>query len=149
MRLASGSVFRPARAVPVPTRAQIVDQVLEGIQKYHAQWRLLFELKEIRRPKLNDTTAWLYRLPARSTGLVYHMNSKGWEGPFTFLHIEGKTDVVQLSSAPTDLRSTVVKTLVNIVTETRISSIPKTDNTIEENGSTGSRGICCARHHVD
>lgn len=113
--LVFGSLPRPARRSPADTqvvRAKALEEAMRAVHKEQSARRVSFGLKRHHGPVGKEASSELYKLPSGAQVLVYRQNSQKWEGPFTFIHIDGETVVVQLPSGRRIFRSSVVKPVV-------------------------------------
>ena len=110
--LVFGSLPRPARNLPSDTqiaRAHAIDKAMKEVRKEQAKRRVAFGLKTSGGPLGKESSESLRMLPAGSQVMVYRKDSKKWEGPYTFIHIDNETVTVQLPHGRKIFRSNVVK----------------------------------------
>lgn len=85
---------------------------MNEVRKEHAKRRVSFGLKHRRGPIRKEHSNELSKLPARSPLYMFRQKSNKWEGPFSFIQLEGETDVVQMPAGRKIFRSHVVKAKV-------------------------------------
>lgn len=110
--LVFGAIPRLASRQPATSqlaRAKAIDKAMDAVHKEQCKRKVAFGLKKICHPIGNESSEKLRQLPAGSPVLVYRNKTKGWEGPFTFIHIQGETAVIQLPSGRKIFRSNVIK----------------------------------------
>lgn len=113
--LVFGVIPRPARMNPSITqieRSKAIDNAMIEVEKEQVRQRIAFGIKTRGNPKGMESSEKLRQLPAGARVLVYRTKSKSWEGPFTFISIEGETVVVQLKFGRSIFRSSCVKPYV-------------------------------------
>lgn len=110
--LVYGSIPKPPRLGSAETqmaRAKALDMALDAVQKEQAKRRVAFALRHPSSPKAKEHEENLNKLPSGSPVLVYRERSRSWEGPFSLVHVEGSTAVIQLPKGRKIFRTTVVK----------------------------------------
>lgn len=115
MLLIFGAIPRPARNTPSATqmeRAQTIDHSMDEVIKIHAIMRLEFGLKDTGGPKGVENSDYLRQLPSGAHLLVFRTTTKKWEGPLTFISVDGKTLVFQTRNGRLIFLSTCVKPYV-------------------------------------
>ena len=130
MLLVFGALPRPAQRTPSPTqveRQNAIELAKVEIQKEQASRRIKFALTHTNSPKAKEQSAYLRNLPSGALVLVYRTTTKGWEGPFHFISIEGETVVVQLHQGRRIFRSTCVRPWQKSILGKHIDDLKKKD----------------------
>ena len=137
--LVFGSLPRPPRNATADTqiaRAKAIEKAMAIVRKEQAKRRIAFGLKTAGGPVGKESSESLKNLPAGSSVLVYRKDSKKWEGPYTFINIDGETVTVQLPHGRKIFRSHVVKPVTNSILRHQVeekSSEVKSDDNFDDN----------------